>query len=51
MNKHIEKAIQLRNATPMVNNCSQTILRVYAEELGLDENLAAGIAGNFGVFM
>ena len=48
MNKHIEKAIQLRNATPMVNNCSQTILRVYAEELGLDENLAAGIAGNFG---
>ena len=48
MNKHIEKAIQLRNATPMVNNCSQTILRVYAEELGFDENLAAGIAGNFG---
>ena len=39
MNKHIEKAIQLRNATPMVNNCSQTILRVYAEELGLDEIL------------
>ena len=38
MNKHIEKAKQLRNATPMVSNCSQTILRVYAEELGL-ENL------------
>lgn len=48
MNKHIEKAKQLRNATPMVNNCSQTILRVYAEELGMDENLAAALAGNFG---
>lgn len=48
MNEHIEKAKQLRNATPMVNNCSQTILRVYAEELGMDENLAAALAGNFG---
>ena len=27
MNKHIEKAMELRNETPMVSNCSQTIMR------------------------
>ena len=32
MNKHVEEAMKLRNATPMCNNCAQTILRVYAEE-------------------
>lgn len=37
MNKHIEKAMELRNETPMVNNCAQTIMRVYADELGIDE--------------
>ena len=26
MNKHIEKAKELRNATPMVHNCAQTIM-------------------------
>ena len=43
MNKHIEKAMELRNETPMVNNCAQTIMRVYADELGIDENLCAAI--------
>ena len=37
MNKHIEKAMELRNETPMVNNCAQTIMRVYADELGIDD--------------
>ena len=31
MNKHIEKAMELRNETPMVSNCSQTIMRCYAD--------------------
>ena len=30
MNKHVEKAKELRNATPMVHNCAQTIMEVYA---------------------
>ena len=33
MNKHIEKAKELRNATPMVHNCAQTIMEVYADDL------------------
>ena len=48
MNKHIEKAMDLRNEVPMCNNCAQTIMRVYAEELGLDENTAAALGSNFG---
>ena len=48
MNRHIEKAMELRNETPMVNNCAQTIMRVYADELGIDENLCAAIGCNFG---
>ena len=44
----IEKAMELRNETPMVNNCAQTIMRVYADELGIDENLCAAIGCNFG---
>ena len=35
MNKHVEKAMEIRNETPMVNNCAQTILRAYADELGI----------------
>lgn len=35
MNKHVEKAMEIRNETPMVNNCAQTILRSYADELGI----------------
>ena len=35
MNKHIEKAMSIRNENPMVSNCAQTILRAYAEELGI----------------
>ena len=48
MNKHIDKAMGLRNEVPMINNCSQTIMRTYAKELGLDENVASNIACNFG---
>ena len=48
MNKHIDKAMALRNETPMVSNCAQTIMRAYAKELGLTEEQAAGIGCNFG---
>ena len=48
MNKHVEEAMKLRNATPMCNNCAQTILRVYAEEMGMSEDLAAVVGSNFG---
>lgn len=48
MNKHVDKAMKLRNATPMVNNCAQTVMRTYAEELGMSEELAAKIGCNFG---
>ena len=41
MNKHVDKAMKLRNETPMVNNCAQTVMRTYAEELGMSEELAA----------
>lgn len=43
MNKHIEKAMELRNETPMVSNCSQTIMRCYAEDMGISEEMAAGL--------
>ena len=33
MNNHVDKAMELRNETPMVNNCAQTIMRTYAKEL------------------
>lgn len=48
MKKHIEKAMELRNEVPMCNNCAQTIMRVYADELGIDENTAAALGSNFG---
>ena len=48
MNRHIDKAMQLRNETPMVSNCAQTIMRAYADELGMTEQQAAAIGCNFG---
>lgn len=48
MNQHIEKAMELRQEVPMVNNCAETILRTYAAELGLDADTAAALATNFG---
>ena len=40
MNKHVEKAKELRNAKPMVHNCAQTIMEVYADDLGINKELA-----------
>ena len=48
MNKHIEKAKELRNATPMVHNCAQTIMEVYADDLGINKELANHLGCNFG---
>lgn len=48
MNKHVEKAMELRNEIPMVNNCAQTIMRSYAEEIGLTEEQASRMSCNFG---
>ena len=45
---HIEKAMALRNEIPMTNNCAQTLMRVYAAEIGLTEEQAAAIGCNFG---
>ena len=40
--------MELRNETPMVNNCAQTIMRAYAKDLGITEEIAAGIGCNLG---
>lgn len=48
MNKHIEKAMQLRNEIPMRYNCAETMFLAYAEELGLTEEQALGLAHNIG---
>lgn len=48
MSKHTEKAMELRNATPMVSNCAQAVLRAYADELGLSQELASDLASSFG---
>ena len=48
MNKHIEKAMEYRDREPMMHNCAQAILSAYANELGIDEETAYNLAGNFG---
>lgn len=48
MNKHIEEAMAIRNEQPMVCNCAQTIMRVYAKELGLSSEQAEKLGSNFG---
>ncbi|MCQ2561278.1 MAG: C-GCAxxG-C-C family protein [Clostridia bacterium] len=48
MNKHIEKAMELRNEVPMRYNCAETLFLSYAEELGLSEETALGLAHNIG---
>lgn len=48
MNKHIEKAKELRNAQPMIHNCAQTIMEVYAKDLNIDKELANRLGNNFG---
>lgn len=40
--------MEIRNETPMVNNCAQTILRAYADELGITGDMAAKLSANFG---
>ena len=48
MSKHTERAKELRSEVPVSSNCAQTVMRVYAKEIGLDEDLAAAIGSNFG---
>ena len=48
MSRHIEKAMELRNATPMTTNCAQTIMSCYAEKLGLTQEQACALGCNFG---
>ena len=48
MSKHTERAKELRSEVPVSSNCAQTVMRVYAKEIGLDEDLAAAIVSNFG---
>ena len=48
MKEHNARAEELRNAVPVTSNCAQTVMGVYAKEMGLDEELAAAIGSNFG---
>lgn len=48
MKEHVEKAMELRSEKPMTTNCAQTIMRVYAGEIGLTDETAAAIGNNFG---
>ena len=48
MSKHTERGRELRSEVPVSSNCAQTVMRVYAKEIGLDEDLAAAIGSNFG---
>lgn len=48
MNKHIEKALELRNNTDIHYNCAQAILCAYSDELKLDEDTAFNLGFNFG---
>lgn len=48
MNEHVKRAMELRNEVPLANNCTQAVMRVYAKEMGMDEDLAAAIGCNFG---
>lgn len=48
MNKHVEKAKQLREAQPMEHNCTQAILCAYAQEIGMNEEMAATLGCHFG---
>ncbi|MBQ0072307.1 MAG: C_GCAxxG_C_C family protein [Spirochaetales bacterium] len=45
---HTEKAMELRNEVPMKNNCAETIMRAYAEDLNLPSDIAASLGSNFG---
>ena len=47
MDKHIEKAMQLRN-NAKCPNCAETIMMTYAEELGLSESQMKALGTNFG---
>lgn len=47
MNKHLEKAIELRNAEPMITNCAQAVLLAYSDELGISEETARKLGSNF----
>ncbi|MCR5482362.1 MAG: C-GCAxxG-C-C family protein [Clostridia bacterium] len=48
MSKHKERASEIRKEDTTSKNCAQTILRTFADETGLDEKLAAGLAAHFG---
>ena len=48
MKEHNARAEELRNAVPVTSNCAQTVMRVYAKEMGLDEELASAIGSSFG---
>lgn len=46
MSKYTEKAMELRNT--ICPNCAETIMMVYAEDMGLTTERAAAIGTNFG---
>lgn len=48
MSEYLEKAKELRNSTERHYNCAQGALVPFAQNAGLDEEMAAGITANFG---
>ncbi len=48
MSSATERAIEIRNDSSMMKNCSETIMMAYADELGFTQEQAAAIATNFG---
>ena len=47
MNRHVEKAKEIRESGA-VCNCAQTVLRCYADEMGITDDMAMAIGSNFG---
>lgn len=48
MNKHIEKALKLRDNPEVHYNCAQSMLCAYSDELGLSEKTCFDLGFNFG---
>ncbi len=48
MNKHVEKALELRENPNIHFNCAQAILCAYGEEINLNEKTAFDLGFNFG---
>lgn len=51
MSKYYDRAVELRGITVPHYNCAQAVVMAFAEEAGLDDEMAYKIAANFGAGM